>query len=100
MTRRNELGSPPLAFSATACPGVTTRPISTGRCKKKTTEKNNTDAVIGQIVVDNDVEEPEEPVIEKSAVGPLWRNILIVIVLLVIAVPTLSYILKGALKRK
>jgi len=72
---------------------------------KETTGKNNTDTVIGQIVVDNDVEEPEEPVKDKgivinsdgqdkSAIGPLWRNILIVVVLLVIAVPTVFYILK------
>ncbi|MCK5137398.1 MAG: hypothetical protein KAR19_16560 [Bacteroidales bacterium] len=61
---------------------------------KETARKNNTDTVTGQIVVDSDVEEPEEPVIDKSATGPLRRNILIVIVLLVIAVPTVSYILK------
>ena len=45
----------------------------------ETTEKNNTDSVTGQ---------------DKSAIGPLWRNIIIVIVLLVIAVPTVSYFLK------
>ena len=61
---------------------------------KKTTGKNNTDTVIGQIVVDNDVEEAEEPVIDKRVIGPLWRNIIVVIVLLVIAVPTVSYFLK------
>ena len=72
---------------------------------KETTGKNNTDTVIGQIVMDNDVEEPEEPVIDKemvmnsdeqdkSAIGPLWRNILIVVVLLVITVPTVSYIIR------
>ena len=46
---------------------------------KETTEKNNTDSLI-------------EP--DKSHMGPLWRNILIVIVLLAIAVPTVSYIIK------
>ena len=72
---------------------------------KETTRKNNTDTVIGQIVVDNDVEKPEEPVKDKemimnsdeqdkSAIGPLWRNVLIVVILLVIAVPTVSYIIK------
>ncbi|MBE9509994.1 MAG: hypothetical protein IMY71_03880 [Bacteroidetes bacterium] len=61
---------------------------------KETTGRNITDTIIRQIVVDNDVEKPEEPIKGKSAIRPLWRNILIVIVLLVIAVLIVSYILK------
>lgn len=61
---------------------------------KETTGKNITDTVIGQISLDNDVEKAEEPVKDKSTIGPLWRNILIIIVLLVIVVLTVSCILK------
>jgi len=66
---------------------------------KETIKKNNTDTVIEQIVVDNDVEKPEEPAIDESTIGPLWRNILIVIAILIIAVPTVSYIFKRKVNR-
>ena len=61
---------------------------------KEAIRKNYTDTVIEQIVVDNDVEKPEEPAIDESTIGPLWRNILIVIAILIIAVLTVSYMLK------
>ena len=45
-------------------------------------------------VIEHEAKETTGKNITDMAIGPLWRNILFVIVLLVIAVPTVSYIIK------
>ncbi len=71
---------------------------------KEISRKNNTDTVIQQIVVQNVAEEEEPPPEQEMAItsngpdkgslGPLWRNLIIVIALLIIAILTVSYLLK------